>query len=248
MKELALAACVVMLLTCSGTTAAFAAGSTQSCTWRIERDFEEIHDLIPIKQQDLSHYDALKADLDAVLRECPADIYPVRLPKLPKLTGFILSQLDLAILAQDGAVVKKLVGRKSEPKRDNFGGAALHFAAHYGNPQILGILLDSGFSVHATDHLGFTPLMVAPGGVERHGENTKYLVEHGANIWHVTQAGNTPLDAAIVAEDLPAVRFLLRQGALRRKVAGEIPPATLARDMGNKEIIRLLAEYEKGGP
>jgi len=47
---------------------------------------------------------------------------------------------------------------------DKYGVQAIHIAAHYGNSDILSVLLELHADVNATANGGYTPLLIAAGG------------------------------------------------------------------------------------
>lgn len=223
---------------CLSVNAVAATTSRRSCNWRLTLDFEGIQTLMPLTKGKLSSYNKYKTDINAAMRECPKEDFHILLPGMPAL-----NYLHFAILAQNDKIVAELIRNWHHISSSGPRGTLLHFAAYYGNVKILRILLRAGLPIDSTDSLGYTPLMVASGGVEQNGENVKFLVEHGADIWHTTKQGNTPLSAAIVSEDVPAVKYLLAQGALKKQTPGALSPEEIARKIGNQLILNLLQKY-----
>lgn len=233
----------LLVLSANSAIATTPSIGTHRCIRTLIGGYEVIHHFTMQKSWNSSTYNAVRATIDKALHNCPATIYPIHMSwpwkELP------LTELDVAILAQDATAVKALVVKPIRVKSDGPGGDALHFAAYYGDPRILQILLNAGFPIDTKSGQGFTPLMIASGGIEQNAENTKFLVEHGANVRYVNTDGDTPLDAAILNENVAAVRFLLRHGALVKAIPHQLPPLGLAKRVGNLEILRLVKKYMK---
>lgn len=86
----------------------------------------------------------------------------------------------------------------------------LHYAALYGSPDSLSLLLQAGASPNARTQSGGTALLYAAWSFER----TKLLVASGADINAADNAGITPLMVAASAyNNAETVRYLLEHGA-----------------------------------
>ncbi len=83
----------------------------------------------------------------------------------------------------------------------------LHWAARYGQVEIVRMLIAGGASVNARDALGRTPLHV---GVE-HPEIVAVLLQNGAEVDVLDKFKNTPLHRAVRYER--SVELLLEHGA-----------------------------------
>lgn len=161
-----------------------------------------------------------------------------------------VKEIDFAIIADDAVLVKKIVdhakdrGTELQSLNGVSGSTPLHAAAYLGTPDTMAILLATGYEVNVKDGYGNTPLMEAPGGVEKNAENVKFLVKRGAAINMVTSKGNTALLSAIVAQDVPAIKYLLAQGALTDLPCSRVTsPKEVAIRVGNKEIVNLISQW-----
>ncbi|XP_043535554.1 protein phosphatase 1 regulatory subunit 12C-like [Chiloscyllium plagiosum] len=85
-------------------------------------------------------------------------------------------------------------GKIEEVSNPKSGANALHVAAAKGYIEVMRLLLQAGFSVHAQDKDGWTPLHAAAHwGME---ESCRLLVEHFCDMEALNNAGQTPFDVA----------------------------------------------------
>ncbi|RWS30202.1 myotrophin-like protein [Leptotrombidium deliense] len=74
------------------------------------------------------------------------------------------------------------------------GRTPLHYAADYGQKEIIRYLIDKGANVNVVDKHGISPLLAAIW--EGHTDCIKYMIEKGADVTGKTPDGLTYLDAA----------------------------------------------------
>ncbi|XP_059496545.1 protein phosphatase 1 regulatory subunit 12B-like isoform X1 [Stegostoma tigrinum] len=85
-------------------------------------------------------------------------------------------------------------GKIEEVSHPKSGANALHVAAAKGYIEVMRLLLQAGFSVHAQDKDGWTPLHAAAHwGME---ESCRLLVEHFCDMEALNNSGQTPFDVA----------------------------------------------------
>jgi ankyrin repeat protein len=127
--------------------------------------------------------------------------------------------------------------------RSRDGFTALHFACFFGQPQAVGLLIESGAAV---DAVAANPMQVMPlhsAASARNLEAARLLLEHGApGIVNARQQGGwVPLHAAAQNGDRPMVDLLLKYGADPKLANDEgKTPAMIAREKGHAEIAAML--------
>jgi hypothetical protein len=99
----------------------------------------------------------------------------------------------------------------SESDAHGRGQSPLHLGAAGGYDSIVGLLLDSGAQVDATDQAGRTPLHWAI----VHGQTAvaRLLLERGAGVGAVDESGFNALHTAVTVGDKDMVKLLLESGA-----------------------------------
>jgi ankyrin repeat protein len=120
-----------------------------------------------------------------------------------------------AAAADNTGTVEYLVGTGNNPNATHRGYTALHYAAMFGNTEMIAALVKAGARVDALDRLGNTPLCLA--AARRQDEAARLLITAGADVNAQNHDGMTPLMAAAEHGDLTLVRFLLAHGADPRK-------------------------------
>ncbi len=122
--------------------------------------------------------------------------------------------------------------------RDRLQDTPLHYAAIYGSPEAVRILLKAGADPKARNQAGATPLTYAAWSFEK----TRLLVENGAEVNTAENGGVTPLMvAASVQGNIATVRYLIEKGANVRVLDGLHGDALMrAASMSDPETLRLL--------
>ena len=113
------------------------------------------------------------------------------------------------------------VGAKAEQ-----GKTPLHFAASYGDLELVKLLVAAGASIHTRTASGVTPLHLVASGQSlwgndlqpngsptRYGDIAKYLLEQGADVNANDDMKSTPLYLAAVFCDQSVAAVLLERGA-----------------------------------
>lgn len=103
-----------------------------------------------------------------------------------------------------------------DPRPENVGATALHYAAKYGNKEACKILLEAGAEVnlqYEKEAERLSPLLLAVR--KGHVEVAELLLDHGADIELSGCIHDcvTPLRSAIYRRDEPMLKMLLKRGA-----------------------------------
>ena len=122
------------------------------------------------------------------------------------------------------------------------GATALHWAAHWGDLEMLELLLGAGANVNAANDLGVTPLALA--SAHREAPSVEKLLATGANPNLDSETGVTPLMIAARTGSVDAVRALLARGAHinARETAREQTALMLAVAQRHPVVVRALLE------
>ena len=95
-------------------------------------------------------------------------------------------------------------------KKLNIGVTPLNIASHYGNIEIVKILLQHNTSIDEADNYGFTPLISA--AQEGHLDVVMLLLQHNANIQLAAKRGSTALYKAVQNGHKDIVETLVSAG------------------------------------
>jgi ankyrin repeat protein len=122
--------------------------------------------------------------------------------------------------------------------RDRLQDTPLHYAAIYGSPEAVRILLNAGADPKARNQAGASSLVYAAWSFEK----TRLLVESGAEVNTAENGGVTPLMvAASVQGNIATVRYLIEKGADVRGLDGVQGDALMrAASMSDPETLRVL--------
>jgi ankyrin repeat protein len=113
---------------------------------------------------------------------------------------------------QDRAAVRALVAARADVNVAQADGAtALHWAAHWDDVELAGLLLRAGARVNAANDFGVTPLLLASGNGRP--AMIALLLEAGADPNLAAASGEVPLMTAARAGSLESVDTLLGRGA-----------------------------------
>jgi ankyrin repeat protein len=115
----------------------------------------------------------------------------------------------------------------------------LIWAAGFGHPGAVKLLLESGADINARNNDGETPLMVA--SLLGHVDIVKLLLAKGADVDAMHKRGMTALMRASFEGHVEVVRVLVDHGA-DVNVEGMIPALSLACEMGRTKVVKLLLE------
>uniref|UniRef100_A0A6M2DG61 Putative myotrophin n=1 Tax=Xenopsylla cheopis TaxID=163159 RepID=A0A6M2DG61_XENCH len=115
-----------------------------------------------------------------------------------------MSELVWAIKNGDLEQVKDIVENKNIDINLLIDGRPpLHYAADYGQTQVISYLLSKGANINAEDKYGITCLLAAIW--EGHTDCVRILLNNGANVQGRTPDGTSYIDAA----DKPEIKALL---------------------------------------
>ena len=138
--------------------------------------------------------------------------------------GVFRGEMVVARLLDAGADIE---GQSAASGNYRHAGTPLHFAARWGFPTTVAMLLDHGADIHARNRRdAYTPLHAAQHGTsvstEERLEVIRLLLEHGADINSRDIEGHTPLYWATNAYETdeykidpsePVPQFLIEHGA-----------------------------------
>jgi tankyrase len=152
------------------------------------------------------------------------------------------------LLENDASLAGGLGGVAEEHKEHmraadaDHGWTPLHLAAHYGNLDIVKLLLDHGADIEAVSRnaIANTPISAAAWG--NHLEIVGCLLDHGANVNAINRWGATALHRAVDANRKPLAELLLTRGAdpTIRDNAGQTPLDIALKD-DKRDLVELLS-------
>jgi ankyrin repeat protein len=144
-----------------------------------------------------------------------------------------------AVRANDLQYLKAQLAKSADPNtRGRRDMTLLMYAAAFGSPEAVQLLLDSGADVNAKNSLDATALIWAAADSQK----LRLLLDRGADVNARTKLGRTPLMVAAACDGCAdIVRLLLAKGADAKAtdVVGNTP-LSLAAAAGDVEIMRLL--------
>lgn len=117
-----------------------------------------------------------------------------------------------ALIRQDGtaALRKRLAAGETVPGGDVLGNTPLHYAALYGPPNAVELLLQAGASPNARNGEGVTPFLCGATDLAK----TKLMLARGADVKAVSDKGRTALHVAVGSTNgLEIARLLIEKGA-----------------------------------
>lgn len=144
------------------------------------------------------------------------------------------------IRANDLKALRQMVQRGAEV-RDALDWTPLHYAALYGSPEAVRIVLEAGGDPNARNRSQVTPLMFGAYSSEK----TRLMVEKGGNVNAKASDGTTPLWVAAGAQgNERTVRYLLEKGAAVNELPSKDGADYLMRAAAHEDagVIRLLIE------
>jgi ankyrin repeat protein len=121
------------------------------------------------------------------------------------------------------------------------GFTALGLACYFGQTEVASYLVMKGASVNLQSNNGFNVFPIHSAAAGNYTEIARMLIENGAKVNVVQQAGATPLHSAAQNGNLELIILLLESGAevFIRMEGGKLP-ADLAREKGFEEIAEIL--------
>ena len=122
------------------------------------------------------------------------------------------------------------------------GFTALGLACYFGQFDVARYLVLKGTSVNLQSNNGFNVFPIHSAAAGNYTEIARMLIENGAKVNVVQQAGVTPLHSAAQNGNLELIILLLESGAevFTRMEGGKLP-ADLAREKGFEEIADILS-------
>jgi serine/threonine-protein phosphatase 6 regulatory ankyrin repeat subunit B len=135
-------------------------------------------------------------------------------------------------------------GSSVEPRDFNMW-SPLHWAAHYGDLEVMQVLLDCRADIDSRTNIDRTPLHEAVGKSSRANGPTVicFMLDHGANV-NARMQGTTPLHLASKYGRLDVVRLLIEHGTeVEAKDSRDQMPLQLTSAEGQDEVVDLLLEY-----
>ena len=118
--------------------------------------------------------------------------------------------IHIAAKSDIESVKKHLESGVKVNAKDKIKGTPLHYAAAYGNMNIVELLITSGADLNAKDNEGKTTLHYA--AINGRKLVVEFLVENGAVVNVKAKDGNTPLDATFVFNKSETANLLRKYG------------------------------------
>ncbi|NCD71294.1 ankyrin repeat domain-containing protein [Mucilaginibacter agri] len=169
--------------------------------------------------------------------------------KKPQAANLILAHLNEINLYEAAAVGKfDAVAYLVQTKPDMVNSFApdgftpLGLASFFGHLEVARYLVLKGADVNQPAQNGFNVAPIHSAVAGNYTDITKFLIDSGAKVNVVQQAGTTPLHSAAQNGNLDILIMLLEAGALVdvRMEGGKLP-ADLAREKGFNEIADILS-------
>lgn len=158
------------------------------------------------------------------------------------------TQIMNALRAGNKQVFKKLLGEapKAVNLRGPGGATPLMYAALYGDPDSIRLLLESGADPNLRNEAGATALMWALADVNK----TRLLLAHRADVNARSEEGRTPLLIAASQRGSGAVvKLLLDHGANPAvkcaSYMGDMTPLSYAAHAGDQTVLQTLLERDE---
>jgi ankyrin repeat protein len=194
----------------------------------------------------------LGRDPELALKKTSLNVSPLMLScyyKKPEVTGLLLNYVSGISLFEAAAAgkfdaVAHLVATGSNILDDyaDDGFTALGLACYFGQFDVARYLVLKGANVNLQSNNGFNVFPIHSAAAGNYTDITRMLIENGAKVNVVQQAGATPLHSAAQNGNLELIILLLESGAevFTRMEGGKLP-ADLAREKGFEEIAEILS-------
>jgi ankyrin repeat protein len=169
--------------------------------------------------------------------------------KKPEVTNLLLNYVGDVSLFEAAAAGKfdEVAHRvaNSPNSLDDYaedGFTALGLACYFGQFDVARYLVLKGASINLQSNNGFNVFPIHSAAAGNYTEIARMLIENGAKVNVVQQAGATPLHSAAQNGNLELIILLLESGAevFTRMEGGKLP-ADLAREKGFEEIADILS-------
>jgi len=126
-----------------------------------------------------------------------------------------------------------------ETENNEYGLAALHWAAYEGNLPQVRDMLENGADANGATSIGTTPLMAA--AQAGHLDVVRHLIDSGAQIDLADKGGNTPLITAIVFGQSDIAAHLIQIGAgIQLANKANFSPLHYSAANGDLDLVKLL--------
>jgi ankyrin repeat protein len=139
--------------------------------------------------------------------------------------------------------LKLLAAGADARARDVDGTTALHWAAHYGNAELVDRLIRAGAEVNVTNDYGSSPMMEA--ATIGDTEVLRLLLKAGADVESANREGQTALMAVARTGNVEAAELLLKAGARVDSVEqwGGQTALHWANAQSQPEMVKLLVRH-----
>lgn len=194
----------------------------------------------------------LGRDPALALKKTSLNVSPLMLScyyKKPEVTNLLLNYVsDISLFEAAAAgkfdAVAHLVATYPNTLDDyaDDGFTALGLACYFGQFDVARYLVLKGANVNLQSNNGFNVFPIHSATAGNYTDIARMLIENGAQVNVVQQAGATPLHSAAQNGNLELIILLLESGAeVHTRMEGGKLPADLAREKGFEEIAEILS-------
>lgn len=151
-----------------------------------------------------------------------------------------MTALHLAAHYQFLSIVRTLIDAKADlsVKGDQYGRAALHFAAEAGSTAVVSLLIEKGSLVDIKTNTDWTPLHFAAG--KGRSDVVSLLLRREANVEARTDDGSTALQIAAANNHSRVIEILIRGGATIDPRTNEKGALAIAAQCGSLGAVKCL--------
>jgi ankyrin repeat protein len=149
------------------------------------------------------------------------------------------------ILGETARVDALLTGNRSLVSLlSSDGWTPLHLAAHFGQLEVVRMLLNKGANVKARSTNPLENLAIHAAAAGKHSQIIKLLIHHGSSADARQHGGWTPLHAAAQAGDVESARILVEAGAdVSARAENQQRPLDLALTKGQQAMVEFLESH-----